>query len=227
MEHVDRWIAGLVDGKRIELEAEVQRLCRLVRRVLLEESNAVTVRSPVTVCGDLHGQFTDLLQLFQIGGPCPGTQYLFLGDYVDRGRDSVETFELLMCFKVRWPDRITLLRGNHESRQITQVYGFYDECIAKYGSPNVWRHCCDVFDCLNVAAIIDDTILCVHGGLSPSIRTIDDIQAIRRAGELPTDGPLSDLLWSDPADDDWLTDSQTFVASSSSVLPRSFFLFLL
>jgi len=200
---LDGWIAQLMErGERIGSEREVSRLCAYVRGLLLEESNAVRVASPVTVCGDIHGQFDDLLELFRIGGRCPSTSYLFLGDYVDRGRDSVEVFELLMCLKARYPDRMTLLRGNHESRQITQVYGFYDECLFKYGSSAVWRECCDVFDCLNVAALIDDSTLCVHGGLSPSIATVDDIQTLERLGELPTDGPLSDLLWSDPAEDD-------------------------
>ncbi|RKO87863.1 Serine/threonine-protein phosphatase 4 catalytic subunit (PP-X), partial [Blyttiomyces helicus] len=150
------------------------------------------------ICGDIHGQFYDLKELFRVGGKCPDTNYLFLGDFVDRGFYSVETFLLLLALKVRYPDRITLIRGNHESRQITQVYGFYDECVRKYGSVNVWRYCCEIFDYLSLSAIIDDKILCVHGGLSPSISTLDQIRIIDRKQEVPHDGAMCDLLWSDP-----------------------------
>jgi serine/threonine-protein phosphatase 4 catalytic subunit len=165
---------------------------------LVEESNVQRVDAPVTICGDIHGQFYDLKELFKVGGECPDTNYLFMGDFVDRGFYSVETFLLLLALKVRYPDRITLIRGNHESRQITQVYGFYDECLRKYGSVNVWRYCCEIFDYLSLSAIIDDRVFCVHGGLSPSVNTLDQIRTIDRKQEVPHDGAMCDLLWSDP-----------------------------
>ena len=116
------------------------------REVLNEESNVQQVRSPVIICGDIHAQFHDLMEIFRIGGPPPDTNYLFMGDYVDRGYYSVETVTLLITLKVRYRERIYLLRGNHESRQITQVYGFYDECLRKYGNANVWKIFTDLFD---------------------------------------------------------------------------------
>lgn len=183
-------------------EHEVEQLCFKAREIWAEEGNVESVDSPVTLCGDIHGQFYDLKQLFKEGGSAPATKYLFLGDFVDRGNYSVETFLLLLALKVRYPDRVTLIRGNHESRQITQVYGFYDECVRKYGSPYVWQLCTDVFDYLSLAAMIDNEVLCVHGGLSPSMTTLDQIRTIDRKVEVPHDGLMCDLLWSDPEDID-------------------------
>jgi serine/threonine-protein phosphatase 2A catalytic subunit len=113
------------------------------------------VRAPVTVCGDIHGQFWDLKELFRIGGTLPNTNYLFMGDYVDRGHYSVETVTFLILLKVRYKDRITILRGNHENRQITQTYGFYDECLRKYGNANVWKLMTSLFDYLPLTALVE------------------------------------------------------------------------
>ena len=148
-------------------------LCEDIKEILIEESNVTPVAAPVTICGDIHGQFFDVLELFSKGGSVPDHSYIFIGDFVDRGFNSVETFEYLLCLKLLYPDRITLLRGNHESRQVTSVYGLYDEISRKYGNSNPWRYFCDLFDYLPLAALVEGRILCVHGGLSPDIKTID------------------------------------------------------
>ena len=133
--NVDRIIEELMNFN-LPKEIEVDMLCTKAKEILNEESNVQYINSPVTICGDVHGQFEDVLELFRIGGEVPEINYLFLGDYVDRGYRSVETFLYLLALKVKYPDRITLIRGNHETRQITQAYGFYDECIRKVGFPH-------------------------------------------------------------------------------------------
>ncbi|XP_039566244.1 serine/threonine-protein phosphatase 2A catalytic subunit beta isoform isoform X2 [Passer montanus] len=181
---LDQWIEQLNECRQLS-ESQVRSLCEKAKEILTKESNVQEVRCPVTVCGDVHGQFHDLMELFRIGGKSPDTNYLFMGDYVDRGYYSVETVTLLVALKVRYPERITILRGNHESRQITQVYGFYDECLRKYGNANVWKYFTDLFDYLPLTALVDGQIFCLHGGLSPSIDTLDHIRALDRLQEVP------------------------------------------
>jgi serine/threonine-protein phosphatase PPG1 len=195
--NIDKCIEKLEDG-HILTEFEVKFITEKVKELLLEEANVQQVSSPVTIVGDVHGQFYDVQELFRVGGKIPNTNYLFLGDYVDRGYYSVETISLLTCYKLRYPGRITMLRGNHESRAITQTYGFYQECMKKYGNANVWNYFTGMFDYLTVAALIDGKIFCVHGGLSPSISTLDQIRVLERFKEVPIEGPFADLLWSDP-----------------------------
>ncbi|KAF8114801.1 hypothetical protein N665_0034s0138 [Sinapis alba] len=149
---LDEQISQLMQCKPLS-EQQVRALCEKAKEILMDESNVQPVKSPVTICGDIHGQFHDLAELFRIGGMCPDTNYLFMGDYVDRGYYSVETVTLLVGLKVRYPQRITILRGNHESRQITQVYGFYDECLRKYGNANVWKIFTDLFDYFPLTAL--------------------------------------------------------------------------
>jgi serine/threonine-protein phosphatase 2A catalytic subunit len=196
---VDGWLEHLFACRPLP-EGQVKALCAKAKEVLGAESNVQAVESPVTVCGDVHGQFHDLIELFRVGGRPPDTNYLFMGDYVDRGHHSVETVCLLLALKVRFPGRITLLRGNHESRQTTQVYTFYDECLQKYGSANAWRNLTDLFDYLPLTALVDGRVLCLHGGLSPSLAGLDQVRALDRVQEVPHEGPLCDLLWSDPED---------------------------
>ena len=128
---VDSWLET-VKGQGVLPERDLRLLCEKVKELLVEESNVQPVSAPVTICGDIHGQFHDLLELFNKGGEIPNTRYIFMGDFVDRGFNSVETFQLLMCLKLRYPGHITLLRGNHESQAITRIYGFFDEIKRRY-----------------------------------------------------------------------------------------------
>ena len=158
---VDKFISRALKGELLT-EVEIQLVLDRLRPVLLDESNVKNVSTPVTVVGDLHGQFYDLLELFRVGGSVPNVNYLFLGDYVDRGSCSLEVITLLVCLKLRYPHRITLLRGNHESRQITTVYGFYAECMRKYNNSTIWAKFTDIFDCLPIAALIGNSIFAVY-----------------------------------------------------------------
>eukprot|EP01006_Ploeotia_vitrea_P047832 TRINITY_DN67169_c3_g2_i1.p1 TRINITY_DN67169_c3_g2~~TRINITY_DN67169_c3_g2_i1.p1 ORF type:complete len:319 (-),score=1.81 TRINITY_DN67169_c3_g2_i1:586-1542(-) len=191
-------IERLERGDQLE-EFHIKFICCKAKDILMEESNVVPISPPVTIVGDIHGQFYDLLEIFRIGGKPPDTNYLFLGDYVDRGYYSVETIALLLCYKIRYPARITMLRGNHETRSISQMYGFLAECTRKYkGSAKVWHMFMEVFDVLTITASISNRIFCVHGGLSPAFHTLDGIRILFRFGEVPHEGPISDLMWSDP-----------------------------
>lgn len=152
------------------------------------------------VSGDIHGQYSDLLRLFEYGGFPPKANYLFLGDYVDRGRQSLETICLLLAYKIKYPENFFLLRGNHECASINRIYGFYDECKRRF-NVRLWKAFTDCFNCLPVAALIDDKILCMHGGLSPDLNNLDQIRNLPRPTAIPDTGLLCDLLWSDPGKD--------------------------
>ncbi|KAK3018640.1 hypothetical protein RJ639_003509 [Escallonia herrerae] len=147
---------------------------------------------------DIHGQYGDLLRLFEYGGFPPEANYLFLGDYVDRGKQSLETICLLLAYKIKYPENFFLLRGNHECASINRIYGFYDECKRRF-NVRLWKIFTDCFNCLPVAALIDDKILCMHGGLSPDLTNLDQIRNLTRPTDVPDSGLLCDLLWSDPS----------------------------
>nr|GMD18861.1 serine/threonine-protein phosphatase PP1 isozyme 2 [Ipomoea batatas] len=149
-------------------------------------------------CGDIHGQYGDLLRLLEYGGFPPESNYLFLGDYVDRGKQSLETICLLLAYKIKYPENFFLLRGNHECASINRIYGFYDECKRRF-NVRLWKAFTECFNCLPVAALIDDKILCMHGGLSPDLTDLDHIRNLSRPCDVPDSGLLCDLLWSDPS----------------------------
>ncbi|KAJ5075015.1 serine/threonine-protein phosphatase pp2a-related [Anaeramoeba ignava] len=199
----EQWIEKLLECKFIP-ENIYKELCEKCKEILIEENNVHPIKSPVTICGNIHGQFNALLEIFRIGGELSSTNYVFLGDYVDIGYYSLETFSLLLALKIKYPEKIFLLRGNHESKHLSYSLGFYKECVKKYGSIHPWKYSCQVFNYLPIAAIIDGSIFCIHGGLSPRINTIDQIRGIDRMKEIPEKGSFCDLIWSDPdTDDGW------------------------
>lgn len=185
-------------GRNVKIrEKDISLLCKITREIFMEQPVFLELEAPIKICGDTHGQFSDLLRLFEYGGFPPEANYLFLGDYVDRGKNSLETIILLLAYKVKFKENFFLLRGNHECGQINRIYGFYDECKRRY-SIRIWKEFQDVFNCMPIAALIDDKILCMHGGLSPELVTVAQLQQITRPTEVPENGLLCDLLWSDP-----------------------------
>ncbi|XP_061352281.1 serine/threonine-protein phosphatase PP1-like isoform X2 [Gastrolobium bilobum] len=160
-------------GKQVQLsESEIRQLCAASRDIFLQQPNLLELEAPIKICGDVHGQYSDLLRLFEYGGLPPEANYLFLGDYVDRGKQSLETICLLLAYKIKYPENFFLLRGNHECASINRIYGFYDECKRRF-NVRLWKTFTESFNCLPVAALIDEKILCL----------------------------LCDILWSDPIKD--------------------------
>ncbi|CAE7924296.1 ppp1cc-b [Symbiodinium sp. KB8] len=185
-------------GKPVAFEEqEIKALCLQVRSIFLSQSPFLELEAPMNICGDVHGQFHDLLRMFEYGGFPPNSNYLFLGDYVDRGKQSLETIVLLFAYKALHPENFFLLRGNHESASITRIYGFYDECKRRFNI-KLWKSFCDVFNCLPVSALVDEKVMCMHGGLSPELQHFDQIRKIVRPTDVPDSGLICDLLWSDP-----------------------------
>jgi len=210
-ERLDKLINKLLLAKEYKPNTEIDLLEQEIKWVILKSYEIIKnqpvfieLNSPINICGDVHGQFYDLLRLFNYGGEPPKANYLFLGDYVDRGKNSLETIVLLLCYKIKYPENFFMLRGNHESDNINKTYGFYDECKRRF-NVKLWKKFNDLFNIFPITAIIKDKILCMHGGLSPNLLNFDLLKKIVRPTEVPDSGLLCDLLWSDPGEniDSW------------------------
>lgn len=196
---LDAVLSYLEKGKHLDEKCVTMLLVKLLE-ILYEERTLLTLHAPIIICGDIHGQLYDLFELLKTGGDPATNQYLFQGDYVDRGYFSLETYLYLVTLKLKFPQNIHLLRGNHESRSVSKIYGFYDEIVQNYGHAGIWQLCQETFDLLPIAAIIDKKIFSVHGGLSPDCQLVEQVELFDRQVELPLQGPLCDLTWSDPDD---------------------------
>ena len=209
--NLDQIISDLETGKHMK-ESELIKLLEKIKDLLIKEDNLLYIPFPIIVVGDIHGQLFDLLSLFEKSEKewknkniKENITYLFLGDYVDRGHYSIETFALLGAKKLKNPNQFYLLRGNHESRSTNQMYGLSSQCTELYGNIAVWHLLNDIFDCLPLAAILGNKIFCCHGGLSPELSIVQKIYTLDRKVDLPQEGLLADLTWSDPGEvKEWL-----------------------
>ncbi|KAI1720215.1 calcineurin-like phosphoesterase domain-containing protein [Ditylenchus destructor] len=180
---------------------EIKTVLRAATAVFLQEPTLLEVSAPIIICGDTHGQFNDLINMFLILGHPPHQRYLFLGDYVDRGLMSTETIILLLAYKVLYPEHIYLLRGNHECARVNKRYGFWHECesvFSAYSGSKVWGMFQRCFNAMSVAAIVSGKILCMHGGLSPELEDLDEIRQLKKPHRNPFKGLLNDMMWADP-----------------------------
>ena len=180
-------------------EGECDYIVDKAQDIIKKEDSMLKISVPLYICGDIHGQYYDLLRVFDILKYPPKSKFLFLGDYVDRGKQSLECLLLLLCLKIQYPSNIFLLRGNHESEALNKIYGFYDECKRRV-SIKCFKKITNLFNILPITALIDDSILCMHGGLSKDLTKIEQLNKILRPTEIPDEGLLCDLVWSDPSD---------------------------
>ncbi|RHW72819.1 serine threonine-protein phosphatase PP1 [Trypanosoma brucei equiperdum] len=181
-------------------EEDIRTILNTVRDVFMSQPMLLEITPPVRICGDIHGQYYDLLRVFEKCGFPPYSNYLFLGDYVDRGRHSVETITLLFCYKIVYPENFFLLRGNHECASINKMYGFFDDVKRRYNI-KLFKAFTDVFNTMPVCCVVSEKIICMHGGLSPDMTSLACVSEIERPLDVPDKGILCDLLWADPEDE--------------------------
>lgn len=180
---------------------DLLQIITIVKSIFSKESNLLELMDPVTIIGDIHGQFYDLLKILELAGNILTTKYLFLGDMVDRGLFSIEVLLMLFSLKINFPSSVFILRGNHECRQLTSYFNFRNECLYKYDL-ETYEIIMDCFDKLPLACMVNNKFLALHGGLSPELKKISDILAIKRDIEPPRSGIFCDILWADPVENE-------------------------
>lgn len=203
-ENLTTILNGIIDeltgpSPSLPFEGDMIKICEAVTKTFLGEPSLLHLKPPLRICGDIHGQFTDLLQIMTSAEMPPDQKYLFLGDYVDRGQQSCEVICLLLALKLRYPTAVYLLRGNHETVEMTTEYGFKMECCRRMGR-NVYSHFITTFNAMPLAAVVGERLFCVHGGITPELNSLDQIAAIERPLVIEEAGMIADLVWSDPSD---------------------------
>jgi diadenosine tetraphosphatase ApaH/serine/threonine PP2A family protein phosphatase len=182
-------------------ESDIIDILTQLPEVLFQENTLLEIPAPAIICGDIHGQLPDLLELFAVSGSPYHHRYVFMGDYVDRGEYSLRTFIYLALLKIKYPVNVYLLRGNHECRTVTTHYGFQKEIQDRFGHLGIWHLTTETFDLLPLAAVIGRGVFAVHGGLSPNLMRLEGFAGLDRDCEIPAEGPITDLTWSDPDED--------------------------
>uniref|UniRef100_A0A8R1I677 Serine/threonine-protein phosphatase n=1 Tax=Caenorhabditis japonica TaxID=281687 RepID=A0A8R1I677_CAEJA len=200
------WLQSVVDRlkawtpghcQKLFVEKELIELCYRAREHFWKNNVKLELEAPVKICGDIHGQFEDLLALLELNGWPPEQKYLFLGDYVDRGPFSIEVISLLFAFQILFPDKIFLLRGNHESRPVNMQYGFFLECRKRYSNA-LYDAFQLAFYCMPLCAVISKKIICMHGGISEDLVDLRQLEKVERPCDIPDIGVIADLTWADP-----------------------------
>jgi len=204
IENLDELIMKIYKDELLSME-EFNKVFFKAKDILNKRENIAILKTPLIICGCINAHFEELKDIFKICGNISETKYLFLGDYVGRGWNGLSTFILLILYLIKYPNNIILLRGNHDSRIFSQIYGLYNECFNKYNNKDeaqdIYNKINELFDLLQLAAIIDNKFFCIHGGLSPQLKKIEEINILDRKKEIPENGIITDLIWSDPKED--------------------------
>ena len=204
IENIDELIIKIYKDELLSMQ-EFNKVFFKAKDILNKRENIAILKTPLIICGCINAHFEELKDIFKICGNISETKYLFLGDYVGRGWNGLSTFILLILYLIKYPNNIILLRGNHDSRIFSQIYGLYNECFKKYNNKDeaqdIYNKINELFDLLQLAAIIDNKLFCIHGGLSPQLKKIEEINILDRKKEIPENGIITDLIWSDPKED--------------------------